>query len=65
MKAEAKQFVRTTIDLPARLNEKLMREAEKNKRSRHAQMIVALEQFFETAVPAALESGRKNAVGKF
>lgn len=43
-----KEIVRTTIDLPAALNEKLLAEAEKAKRSRHSQMLIALERFFET-----------------
>lgn len=43
-----KTFVRTSIDLPASLNRKLLAEAEKNKRSRHAQMLFAIEKFFET-----------------
>lgn len=48
MKNETKQIVRTTIELPAQLNEKLIAEARRAKRSRHAQMIFALEKFFET-----------------
>ncbi len=48
MATETKEIVRTTIDLPVSLNEKLCAEAEKSKRSRHSQMIVALEKFFET-----------------
>lgn len=47
MKAETKKAVRTTIDLPLELHEKLAAEAEKEKRSRHAQMLVALERFFD------------------
>lgn len=46
---EVKQTVRTTIDLPSELNAKLCAEAEKTKRSRHSQMLIALEKFFETA----------------
>jgi len=49
MESETKEIVRTTIDLPLALNEKLMREAEKTKRSRHSQMLIALEKFFETS----------------
>ncbi len=48
METETKEIVRTTIDLPAQLNEKLLRECEKTKRSRHSQMLIALEKFFET-----------------
>lgn len=48
MKTETKEFVRTTIDLPVSLNEKLIAEAEKFRRSRHSQMLIALEKFFET-----------------
>jgi predicted transcriptional regulator len=47
METETKEIVRTTIDLPAALNAKLMQEAEKTKRSRHSQMLIALEKFFE------------------
>lgn len=47
MEAKKKEIVRTTIDLPAGLNRKLLDAAEKAKRSRHAQMIYALEKFFE------------------
>ena len=45
---ETKEIVRTTIDLPVELNRKLIAEAEKAKRSRHSQMLIALEKFFET-----------------
>lgn len=48
MEKETKEIVRTTIDLPVALNEKLLREAGKAKRSRHSQMLIALEKFFET-----------------
>lgn len=41
------EIVRTTIDLPAELNAKLVREAGRKKRSRHAQMLIALEKFFD------------------
>ena len=47
MKTEAKESVRTTIDLPAGLNEKLLKESETAKRSRHAEMIYRLERSFE------------------
>jgi len=40
--------VRTTIDLPAELNAKLLRNCEKTKRSRHSEMIYLLEKSFET-----------------
>lgn len=43
-----KEIYRTTIDLPVALNEKLLRECEKTKRSRHAEMIYLLEKFFDT-----------------
>jgi predicted transcriptional regulator len=49
MEAREKESVRTTIELPRALNEKLVREAEKFRRSRHAQMLIALEKFFETS----------------
>ena len=45
---EPKEIVRTTIDLPAELNEKLLRQCEKTKRSRHAEMLFVLEKSFET-----------------
>ncbi len=48
METKAKEIVRTTIDLPLPLNKKLMVEAEKFRRSRHSQMLIALEKFFET-----------------
>lgn len=35
--------VRTTIDIPAELNERLVREAKAEKRSRHRQIIYLLE----------------------
>jgi hypothetical protein len=56
MGKQAKEIVRTTIDLPVRLNEKLLAEAEKAKRSRHAQMLIALEKFFETAANGKKET---------
>ena len=48
MATETKEIVRTTIDLPVSLNEKLIAEAEKFRRSRHSQMLIAMEKFFET-----------------
>jgi predicted transcriptional regulator len=48
MEVKEKEIVRTTIELPAALNEKLLIEAERAKRSRHAQMLIALEKFFES-----------------
>ena len=41
------EIVRTTIDLPVGLNEKLLRECEQTKRSRHAEMLFLLEKSFE------------------
>jgi predicted transcriptional regulator len=52
---ETREYVRTTIELPAELNAKLCAEAAKTKRSRHAQMLFALEKFFETPV----DNGKK------
>ena len=49
MGTKSSEIVRTTIDLPAALNEKLLRLCEKTKRSRHAEMLFVLEKFFETA----------------
>ncbi len=40
--------IRTTIDLPQELHAKLCAEAEKERRSRHQVMIIAIEKFFET-----------------
>lgn len=57
MKSETKEIVRTTIDLPVWLNEKLVVEADKEKRSRHSQMLIAIEKFFETPN----ENGKKEA----
>lgn len=48
METETKEIVRTTIDLPQDLNEKLLVLCQKTKRSRHAQMLFVLEKFFET-----------------
>ncbi len=48
METETKEIVRTTIDLPAELNEKLLRLCETTKRSRHAEMLFVLEKFFES-----------------
>ncbi len=42
------EIVRTTIDLPAELNRKLLRNCRTTKRSRHAEMIYLLEKSFET-----------------
>ena len=52
MKAQIREIIRTTIDLPADLNQKLLDEAEKTKRSRHAEMIYRLEKSFELAANA-------------
>lgn len=48
METQKAEIIRTTIDLPVNLHEKLCAEAEKEKRSRHSQMLIALEKFFET-----------------
>jgi len=48
METTKQKIIRTTIDLPMNLHEKLCAEADKEKRSRHSQMLVALEKFFET-----------------
>ena len=48
MAATKTAVVRTTIDLPRELHAKLCAEAGKEKRSRHSQMLIALEKFFET-----------------
>ncbi len=48
METETKEIFRTTIDLPADLNAKLLQSCEKSKRSRHAEMIYLLEKVFET-----------------
>lgn len=45
---ETKEIVRTTIDLPLELNEKLLALCGKTKRSRHAEMLFLLEKSFET-----------------
>lgn len=45
---QTKEIVRTTIDLPLELNERLLKLCEKTKRSRHAEMLFVLEKFFET-----------------
>lgn len=49
METIEKTIVRTTIELPVALNAKLIAEAEKFRRSRHSQMLIALEKFFENA----------------
>ena len=48
MEVKENKIVRTTIDLPANLHEKILAEADKEKRSRHSQMVYALEKYFET-----------------
>lgn len=53
---ETREIVRTTIDLPADLNEKLLARCAETKRSRHAEMIFLLEKSFE---PVANGNGRK------
>lgn len=47
MDAKQAEIVRTTIDLPIALNEKLLKSCAETKRSRHAEMIFILEKFFE------------------
>lgn len=48
MEVKQTEIIRTTIDLPVALNEKLLRRCEETKRSRHAEMVFLLENFFET-----------------
>ena len=55
MDKQTKDFVRTTIDLPPILNKKIIAEAEKEMRSRHSQMIYALERYFETTTAKQTE----------
>lgn len=48
MKAKtAKEIIRTTLDIPLELNEKLKAEATANKRSRHGHILFLVEQHFE------------------
>ncbi len=47
METEIKEIFRTTIDLPADLNTKLLQRCEETKRSRHAEMVYLLEKSFE------------------
>lgn len=47
METKQAEIVRTTIDLPVALNEKLLALCEKTKRSRHAEMVFLLEKSFE------------------
>lgn len=48
MEGKQPEIIRTTIDLPADLNEKLLRRCAETKRSRHAEMVFILEKSFET-----------------
>ena len=59
METEKACVVRTTIDLPAALNAKLLRNCEKTKRSRHAEMIYLLEKSFETPADAKAKKEAK------
>jgi len=47
METETKEIFRTTIDLPADLNTKLLQRCETTRRSRHAEMVFLLEKVFE------------------
>lgn len=46
-KEGVREVVRTTIDLPADLNRKLLQRCETTKRSRHAEMVFLLEKNFD------------------
>ena len=58
MEAKTAEIVRTTIDLPIELNAKLLRECEKTKRSRHAEMLFILEKNFDNAPGAKKEEAK-------
>lgn len=47
METKTNENVRTTIELPAELNEKLLQRCGETKRSRHAEMVFLLEKSFE------------------
>jgi predicted transcriptional regulator len=61
MAVETKETVRTTIDLPVDLHEKLCAEAGREKRSRHSQMVYALEKFFENEAASAAADKKERA----
>lgn len=48
MENAERQTTNVLLTLPVALNAKLMSEAEKSKRSRHSQILIALEKYFET-----------------
>lgn len=48
-KKETTENIALSVRLPGGLYEQILREAEKEKRSRHSQIIYALEKFFEKA----------------
>ena len=56
MATETKEIVRTTIDLPNELNEKLLQKCELSKRSRHAEILFILEKSF---APEQNANGKK------
>ena len=49
METTERNVVSLTLHLPSELSEKLIAAAKPEKRSRHAQIIYALEKFFEAA----------------
>ncbi len=58
MKNVTKETTNVLLSLPSNLNGKLQREAEKQCRKRHAQIIFILEKFFETAPSGKKEKAK-------
>lgn len=56
---EFKTEINLSLKIPLELNEKIMREAEKEKRSRHSQIIYSLEKLFSEAPTDEIKNSAK------
>ncbi len=58
-KKNTTESVRFTLDVPSELNKKLVSEAVKEKRSRHAQILMILENSFGNGNGSHRKNGEK------
>ena len=59
---EVKTEINLSLKIPFELNEKIIREAEKEKRSRHSQIIYSLEKLFVEDSANEIQTTKKEKI---
>ncbi len=59
---EVKTEINLSLKIPLELNEKIIREAEKEKRSRHSQIIYSLEKLFVEDSANEIQTTKKEKI---